>query len=1093
MRRPHRSCVVFAAFVICLFSPRLHAQETKEPSSPFQPLKFRSIGPATGGRVSRAAGVPGDPLTYYAATASGGVWKSSDGGVNWKSVFDDQPIASIGSIAIAPSDPNLIYVGSGEANIRGNVAPGNGIYKSLDAGKTWKHVWKQEGQIGTMIVHPTNPDVACAAVLGHAFAPNPERGVYRTKDGGQSWQKVLFKSAEAGASDVCFDPSNPNILFAGTWQARRRPWELVSGGPGSGLWMSKDGGDTWKQLGGAGIPKDDLKGLPEGIYGKVCVAVAPSDGRRVYAMIEAENGGLYRSDDGGEKWRLIHSGKYLRQRAWYFSTVHVDPTNPDIVWCPNVRLLRSIDGGVTFKQVKGTHHPDHHDLWIDPKNPKRMIDSNDGGVDVTLNGGETWYAPPLPISQFYHIAVDTRTPYRVFGCMQDLGSISGPSNSLTRETITLGQWYEVGGGEAGHAVADPTDPDIVYAGEYGGYVSRYDHRTRQARNISVYPTNPSGKGAGELKYRFQWTAPLLISPHDPKKLYHGGNVLFATLDAGQRWLQISPDLTRNDPAKQRFSGGPLTGDNTGAEYYCTIFALAESPKQQHLIWAGTDDGHVYVSPDGHRTWHNVTANISGMPEWGTVACIEASPHDAGTAYVVVDNHRMDDMRPYLFKTSDLGKTWKSLTAKLPQDIYLHAAREDPKKKGLLYAGTERGIVFSADDGATWQSLKLNFPTVAVHDLVVKDNDLVVGTHGRSVWILDDLTPLRELTPAIQDSSSHLFTVAPAIRWRYSSAVDMTPGKQAVGDNPPPGASINYWLKDKPKDELVMEIYTQDGQLVNRLTSDPEPEPQPPGAQPPVNKLAKPKKKIDPSDVPEDDPDTPWRPFKRTVLPKEIGVNRVAWDLCYQGATPIPNAKIDAGQIKIGPLVTPGTYTLRLTVDGKTHTQELKVLPDPRVQVPPEVLAEQLRLALGLRADLNEVTQTVVQIRAVRQQLLARELLLEENDKTSPLLKASADLLARCDSLEEKLHNPKAQVAYDILAMPGGARLYSKLGSLFEWVKDADGKPTLGMKEVYAEFTAELRQCREEWKKLQSVDLAELNAMAKKLDVPHTVVPAGKPR
>ena len=682
--------VVFVSLAVPLAS----AEEDKPKGGPeeFKHLKYRSIGPAAGGRVSRSCGVPGDPLTYYAATSAGGVWKSRDGGIHWMPIFDDQPTSSIGSIAVAPSDPNVIYVGSGEANIRGNVAVGNGIYRSTDAGKTWQHVWNQEGQIGTMIVHPRNPRTAYAAVLGHAFGPNPERGVYRTTDGGDTWKRVLFKDANTGASDVCFDPANPRILFAGLWQARRRPWEMTSGGPGSGLYVSRDGGDTWTQLVHTPKPespeagKEAPKGkkhageLPEGIWGKIGVAVAPSDSRRVYALIEAEKGGLFRSDDGGDTWKLVNPHRALRQRAWYYSTLTIDPTNPEAIWFPQVPLLKSIDGGKTFARVKGVHHGDHHDVWIDPRNPRRIIDSNDGGVDISTNGGESWHAPPLPICQFYHVSVDNRTPYHVSGPMQDLGTASGPSNSLSAAGINLSDWHSVGGGETGFTAPDPSDPNIVYAGEYGGFISRYDHRTRQAKSIGVYPFDPSGHGAEDLKYRFQWTAPILVSPHDPKTVYHGANVLFKTSDAGLHWTPISPDLTRNDKSKQKWSGGPITGDNTGVEVYDTIFAIAESPKEKGLLWAGSDDGLVHVSRDGGQHWQNVTPKIA--PEWGTVASVEASPFEPATAYVVVDAHKLDDTKPYLFKTTDFGATWKRLGESLPANVNLHVVREDPKRRGL---------------------------------------------------------------------------------------------------------------------------------------------------------------------------------------------------------------------------------------------------------------------------------------------------------------------------------------------------------------------------------------------------------------------------
>src|SRR5262245_26728482 len=560
------------ALLLCMAAvAAVQAEEPEKPSkgpAEFKGLKYRSVGPPAGGRVSRATGIPGNPLIYYAATASGGVWKSEDGGIAWKPIFDEQPISSIGSIAVAPSSPGVVYVGSGEANIRGNVAAGNGIYKSTDGGRTWTHVFKQEGQIGTMVVHPANPDIAFAAVLGHAFGPNPERGVYRTKDGGRTWQQVLKKDADTGASDVALDPSSPNVVFAGLWQTRRYPWGLTSGGPGSGLYVSRDGGDSWAQITG--------HGLPDGPWGIVGVAVAPADGRRVYTLIEAEKGGLFRSDDGGESWSLASDHRAIRQRAWYYTTLTIDPSNPDIVWFPNVPMLKTVDGGKTIKKVKGAHHGDHHDLWIDPKNPSRMIGANDGGVDLSWDGGEKWHAPRLPIAQFYHVSADNSVPYRVMGAMQDLGTASGPSDSLAEDDIALGDWIDVGGGEAGHVVASPEDPDVVYAGEYMGIITRFERKTGMVRNIAVYPENGSGHGAEDMKYRFQWTAPIATSPHDPKVVYHGGNVLFRTADGGQTWTAISGDLTRNDKAKQKWSGGPITGDNTGAEYYCTIFAVAES-------------------------------------------------------------------------------------------------------------------------------------------------------------------------------------------------------------------------------------------------------------------------------------------------------------------------------------------------------------------------------------------------------------------------------------------------------------------------------------------------------------------------------------
>jgi photosystem II stability/assembly factor-like uncharacterized protein len=942
---------------------------------------------------------------------------------------------------------------------------GNGIYKSTDAGKTWKHVWKQEGQIGTMIVHPTNPNVAFAAVLGHAFGPNPERGVYRTTDGGQTWQQVLRKDADTGASDVCFDPANPQILFAGLWQARRRPWEMTSGGPGSGLYVSHDGGDTWKQLG----PRADAeatgpgKGLPSGIWGKVGVAVSPADGQRVFALIEAEKGGLYRSDDGGENWRLINASPTLRQRAFYYTTLTLDPKNPDVLYAPQVGMLKSIDGGASFQRIRGAHHGDHHDLWIDPTNPQRMIDGSDGGVDVSANGGTSWYAPPLPIGQFYHVAADNRVPYHVSGAMQDLGTASGPSNSLNGGGIGRGDWRSVGGGEAGFTAPDPFDPEIIYGGEYGGVITRYDDRTRTANNVSVYPVVAVGKGGEELRYRFQWTAPILASRHEPGVVYHGGNVLFKSTDGGRHWAAISPDLTRNEKGKQKWSGGPITGDNTGVEIYDTIFALAESPRDKNLLWVGTDDGLVQVSRDGGKAWTNVTANVKGLPEWGTVACIEPSPFDAGTAYVVVDAHRLDDPRPYLFRTTDFGQTWMSLASGLPQDICLHAVREDPKCSGLLYAGTDRGVSYSTDGGGTWQALRLNLPTVPVHDLVVKDDDLVVGTHGRSIWILDDLTAVRGLTAQVAAEDVHFFPPRPVTLWHYHFG----PTGPGAGANPPAGAVLQYYLKAKPKGPLTLEVLDGEGKHVTKLKSKP--------ATPPK----------DASGSAETDTDS-----GKAVLSQEVGVNRVVWVPTYDG----PSATV-AGAVgwpppsDQGPTVLPGTYTLKLTADGKTLTQTIAVQPDPRSKVPASEREEQLKAALALRDDVARLARMVNQIRSLRQQITARNELLKDNTKAEPLRKLGKEVVEKLDSLEGRLHNPKARIPYDLLAQKGGAKLYSQLNNLYYQAIGSEGTPTQGLQEVYADYRQELHGLEGEFKNLTTGELARLNDLAKSLDLAGFLVPS----
>ncbi len=1028
-----------------------------------QGIKYRLLGPAWGGRVSRVAGVPGDRLTYYVASASGGVWKSNDGGKSFFSVWDAQPISSIGSIAVAPSDPNVVYVGSGEANIRGNVAAGNGIYKSTDAGKTWNHVWKQEGQIGKMAIHPKNADIAFAAVLGHAFGPNPERGVYRTQDGGKTWQQVLKKDADTGASDVEIDPNNPSVVFAGLWQARRRPWELTSGGPGSGLYVSRDGGETWNQITGSGIP--------EGTLGKVGIAVAPSDSRRVYAIIEAEQGGLFRSDDGGESWKRVSGSSEVRQRAWYYSTLTVHPNNPDEVWCPQVPMLKSIDGGKTFKHVDGIHHGDHHDVWFDPTDPKRMISGNDGGVDISLDGGESWWWPPIPINQHYHVSADSRDPFWVAASMQDIGTAQGPSNSLSSGGIRNSDWHGVGGGEAGWVVSDPNDPDIVYAGEYGGYISRYDGKTGQERNVAVYPDNPSGHGAEDLLYRFQWTAPIAVSPHTKGVVYHGGNVLFRSSDGGQTWTAISPDLTRNDKSKQKWSGGPITGDNTGVEIYCTIFVVAESPRVANTIWAGSDDGLVHITRDGGAKWENVTPK--DLPEWGTVSMIEPSYHEDGVAYLVVDAHRLDDMKPYLWKTADFGKTWKRLDGRLPKDIYLHAIREDKDRRGVLYLGTERGVALSTDGGTSWSSLRLNLPTVAVHDFAYEDGKLVVGTHGRAIWVLDDLRHLfaRADAEKARAEGARVQLLAPASAPRYTERWDRRRLAVWATQNPSNGIAIPYWLKEAAKGEVVLEIFDGAGKRVRKLSSTP-------------------REPIGSTEYVEEEREQ----WKQAAIGKEAGWNVATWDLDWDGAEMIQGGILDAGFPAFGPTALPGRYKVMLTVDGESSTESFEVLADPRFERTPEVARnEEAQLAFSLEvADaITRLTRSVERLRTARKQLAARNELITNEERAKELIARSKDLIGRLDDLEAKFHNPKAEAVYDILAKRGGAQLYSRIAPLFSAINQAFGAPTQGTREEFVRQKATLDGLVQSLDGLLTDDLAKLNESAGTLGLPIVWLPAAK--
>jgi photosystem II stability/assembly factor-like uncharacterized protein len=842
-------------------------------------LKWRLVGPFRGGRVLAVTGVRGQPNVFYFGGVSGGVWKTSDGGQNWHPLTDKEPIVSIGSIALSDSDPNVIYVGTGEGCPRGDISYGDGMWKSLDAGKTWVHVGLEDTQtIPKVIVNPRNPNEVFVAALGHVYGSNAERGVYKSSDGGKTWKKVLYKDEKTGAVDLTFEASDPHVLFAALWQMDRTPYGLTSGGPGSGLYKSTDDGETWKQLAGHGLPK--------GVWGRVGVAASGADPQRVYALIEAGEGGLYRSDDGGESWSRVNHDHRFTQRAWYFNHVFADPKNVEVVYILNTGLYRSTDGGRTFAPL-GAPHGDHHGFWIDPDNPERMINGNDGGTTVSIDGGKTWSTQQnQPTAQFYHVIADNRFPYYLYGAQQDNSTVAIGSEGEDG-VIDRPDWYAVGGGESGYIAPYPTDPNIVYAGSYDGYISRYDHRTWQEQDVSPWPDNPMGAGAAELKYRFQWTFPIVISPHDPNVIYAGAQVIFKSVDAGQSWTVISPDLTRNDKSKQASSGGPITQDNTSVEYYDTIFTLAESPVRKNLIWAGSDDGLVHLTRDGGSNWNNVTPQA--MPEWSLASLIEPSPHDAGTAYLAIDRHRLDDHHPYIYRTHDYGKTWKKIVEGLPDGSYVHAVREDPKRKGLLYAGTESGVGVSFDDGDHWQSLQLEMPSAPVHDLIVKNDDLVVATHGRAFWILDDVTPLRQLAPEVVSADVHLFTPRPALR----SHAGGVPAHGAVGLNPPGGAVIYYTLKDALKSEAETAANpsssaTEEG---GGATSPQGSEAGKPAAKNQVRIQILDSKghlirQYPPTGTAESEglSEFPESPRPSNAPPAEKGLNRFVWDLRYEPAT-----------------------------------------------------------------------------------------------------------------------------------------------------------------------------------------------------------------
>jgi photosystem II stability/assembly factor-like uncharacterized protein len=1035
----------------------------------YEAMEWRLIGPHRGGRVVAVAGDPANPQVFYFGSTGGGVWKTTDGGVYWENISDGFfKRASVGAIAVAPSDPNVIYVGMGEATIRGNVSHGDGVYKSTDGGKTWRHLGLAETRnIGKVRVHPQNPEVVYVAALGHAHGPNKERGVYRTRDGGQTWEQVLARGEKAGAIDLSLDPNNPRILYAAFWEAIRGPYYLTSGGPGSGLFKSSDGGDTWTDI-------SHNEGLPKGGLGKIGVAVSPAKEDRVYAVVEAEDGAVFRSDDGGAHWQRLSEERSLRQRAWYYHHIIADPRDADTVWVLNVQCWRSLDGGKTFAEVP-MPHGDNHDLWIDPRDPRRMIEGNDGGATISFNGGETWSSIySQPTAEFYHVITDTRSPYRVYGAQQDNTTISVASRSH-HSGITRADWEEVGGGESGYIAVRPDDPNVIFAGNYFGYLTRYDTRTGQARNVTVWPEALTGHGAKDAKYRFQWTYPIVLSPHDPSVLYATSNHVHRSTDEGASWEVISPDLTRNDVSKQEASGGPITKDNTGAEFYCTIFAFAESPVQRGVLWAGSDDGQIHVSRDGGKSWQNVTPKAKLLPEWSLISLIEPSPHDPATAYVAANRYKLDDFQPLLFRTHDYGQTWTKITNGLPGDVFTRAIREDPERAGLLFVGTETGIYVSFDDGEHWQSLQLNLPVVPVHDLVIEESDLVVATHGRSFWILDDITPLRQLREAVPAGKVHLYQPRPAIRYTLGGwggppsegkYYDMTGpfmvtsrpvlnrrGEKEyrpldAGQNPPDGAVVLYYLKDQPEEEVALTFLDARGNELRTFTSK---EPEPPTTS------------TRGQDVKEEEEK------KEPRVPKEAGANRFVWNLRLPDPKKV-DGYVASEAAMSGPRVPPGTYRARLTVGKTVQEQTFQVVKDSRLPTTQEEFDRQFELLQRIAAKVSETHDAINTLRSIRQQVEEWERRAKGQSGEEAVRKAAEPLKEQLTAIEDELIQSKAKSRQDTLNFP--VRLNAQLAGLAGVVGSADAAPTRQSYELFEEIS---RQIDARLQRLQKVIAKEVDA------------------
>jgi photosystem II stability/assembly factor-like uncharacterized protein len=1049
LRQP-LSCLVIACAL--LFGASLAANAQQIDPKTYGGMKWRLIGPFRGGRVITVAGVPSQPYTYYFGAVAGGVWKTTDGGISWDPLFDKQgtSISSIGAIAVADSDPNVIYAGTGEACIRGNISFGDGVYKSTDAGKTWVNVGlKDTRHIGGVIIHPTNPDVVFVAALGHAYGPNTERGIFRTRDGGKTWEKVLYFDDRTGGIDIVFDPHNSHVLFAAMWEGWRTPWTLNSGGAKDGLYRSNDDGSTWKRVEG--------NGMPEGTLGRISVAVSGADSNVVYALIEAKKGGLYRSDDGGTNWALINDDHRFRQRAWYFTHVWADPKNAGGVYIADTGFFHSVDGGKSF-EVMNPPHGDNHAFWIDPNNPNRMINGNDGGATISVDGGKNWTTQEnQPTAQFYHVVADNDFLYRVYGSQQDNSSI-GIRTRSDNGAILRPDWDPVGGGESGYITVDPRDSNIVYADDEGPFLTRFDRSTGQSQSIQEWPEDISGHPASSQKYRYTWTMPLIISSHNPDVIYHASQYVFRSNDAGHSWTEISPDLTRNDKSKQGDSGGPITKDQYSVEYFDVIFTLAESPKQQGLLWAGTDDGLVQFTRDEGKSWANVTPK--DVPEWAMISLIEASPFDAGTAYLAVDAHKLDNFKPYVFKTSDFGKSWTKITTGLPDNSYVHAVREDPKHKGLLYAGTEAGIWVSFNDGSNWQPLQLNLPPTPIHDLVIHNNDLIVATHGRSFWVLDDLAPLRQMTPAIANETAHLFTPSPAVRTRIGH---FNPRRYPIGENPPDGAILYYWLKEAPKEPAKLELLNAQGKVVRALTSEQ-------------------KKNEEAPEEGEHDSDI-------ENIPAAAGLNRFAWNLRYELPVKIPAAIYDNNTNPAPPLAMPGKYSVRLTVAGNSYTEPLEISMDPRVKTSVADLQKQFDLLLKMRDRQDELSRAVLGIRDLRGQLQTIEKRISSSESAKSVASSSADLRKKITAIEEELIQVNAKASEDEANYP--TVLNSKISYLNAVADSADTAPTVAELAVFAELDQQLEAQLLKWREVLTKDLPALNEAMQKNNIP-SIAPAATP-